>query len=39
VQCRLNQPLLRKAYLGAFSPDPVYAEIPWTEVLAEWANR
>ena len=36
AQCRPDQRTLRGAYIAVFVADPLYSEIPWTGVLAEW---
>jgi hypothetical protein len=39
AQGRPNQRLLHGAYIAAFLLILLYAEIPWTGVVAEWMGR
>jgi hypothetical protein len=39
AQCRASQRTMRTAYLAVFVLILLYAEIPWTGVLADWTGR
>ena len=37
AQCRPRQRVLRGAYVAVFILILMYAEVPWTGILADWA--
>ena len=39
AQCRPHQSVLRGAYVAVFILILMYAEVPWSGILADWAVR